>query len=218
MSATTFPRSPKVLKGALVTVASEGATPSVLAFQYNPGTLTRKLELAAVADGGPNAEVQRLMGVPVETINLEAELDATDALESGNAQAVEFGLHPQLAALEELVYPAASHTRDAQRLLDHGVLEIAPVEGPVTLFVWGARRVLPVKIIEMSVSEEQFDTNLNPIRAKVTLGLRVLSSNDLPSSHWAYSLFMAHQLGKERLANAAPTSSFGVTGATLDTE
>ena len=60
-----------------------------------------------------------------------------------------------------------------------GTLEIVPAEAPLTLFVWSKNRMLPVRITEFSITEEAFDPALNPIRAKVSLGLRVLSVNDL---------------------------------------
>ena len=81
-----------------------------------------------------------------------------------------------------------------------GRIEIAPMEAPLSLFVWSKNRVLPVRLTEFSITEEAFDVNLNPIRAKVSLGMRVLSSNDLPSTHKGASLFMAYHQQKERLA------------------
>jgi hypothetical protein len=60
--------------------------------------------------------------------------------------------------------------------------------------------VLPVRLTTFSIAEEAYDVNLNPIRAKVTLGLQVLSYNDLPLSHPGYALFLAHQVVKETMA------------------
>jgi hypothetical protein len=80
-----------------------------------------------------------------------------------------------------------------------GTIEIIPAEAPLTLFVWSAQRVLPVRITELSVTEEAFDPALNPIRAKVTLGMRVLTVDDLGFTHRGGSLFMAYVRAKERL-------------------
>ena len=92
-----------------------------------------------------------------------------------------------------------------------GTLEIIPAPAPLTLFVWGARRVVPVRITELSVTEEAFTTDLNPLRAKVSLGMRVLATNDVPRSHLAASLFMAHHQSLEQLAQTA-TGQLGALG------
>jgi hypothetical protein len=124
----------------------------------------------------------RLKGPPVETLTLEAELDATDQLEVSDRTAAEFGIHPQLAALESLVYPTSAQLLANDALAVGGTLEIAPMEAPLTLFIWSKNRIVPVRVTEFSVTEEAFDPALNPIRAKVSLGLRVLSVDDLGSA------------------------------------
>ena len=93
-----------------------------------------------------------------------------------------------------------------------GTLEIAPVTAPLTLFVWGKKRIVPVRITDFGIVEEAFDQNLNPIRAKVSLGLRVLSVNDLDFSSFGGSLFMSYQQQKERLAQLNPAGSFSTLG------
>ena len=67
-----------------------------------------------------------------------------------------------------------------------------PLEAPLTLFVWSKQRVVPVRVTELSITEEAFDVDLNPIRAKVSLGLRVLSVDDLGFDHRGGTLFMAY--------------------------
>ena len=199
---THFPRSPRLLKGALVTLDLPNPTPGVIVFQYNPDTLTRSLAAqAAGGEGGDRAEVLRLRGAPVETIRLDVELDATDRLEAAEAQAVQLGLHPQLAALETLLYPRSSVVIANTLLLALGTIEVIPPAAPFTLFIWGPRRVLPVRLTDFSVTEEAHDVHLNPIRARVSLGLRVLSYNDLPRTHPGYHLFLAHQVVKETMAH-----------------
>jgi hypothetical protein len=74
-----------------------------------------------------------------------------------------------------------------------GTLEIIPLEQPLTLFVWSRSRVVPVRITDFSVTEEAFDVQLNPIRAKVSLGLRVLSVDDLGFDTPGGHLFMSHE-------------------------
>ena len=142
----------------------------------------------------------RLTGPPVETIKLEVEIDATDQLASGNPLATSMGVYPQLSALEMLLYPKSLTVIANTILAQIGNLEIIPPEAPLTLFVWGPQRVLPVRVGNFSIVEEAYDANLNPIRARVSLGLRVLSYNDLPVTHPGYALFLAHQVGKETMA------------------
>jgi Contractile injection system tube protein len=213
---TTFPRSPKLLRGGLVLLhPTSGAILRTIALQYNPDTLTRTLQVQGTgAQGGAaRSEALRLKGPPAESIRVEAEIDATDQLEHPDTnQAGRLGLHPQLAALEMIVYPASATEQANHALAGAGTLEIAPVEAPLTLFVWSAQRILPVRLTEFTITEEAFDPNLNPIRAKVTLGLHVLSVNDLPFDHKGTSLFLVHQQQKERLAASAPAGTLGTLG------
>jgi hypothetical protein len=189
----------------------------VIALQYNPDSLTRTLQVRSTSPGGAadQADALRLKGPAVETIKLEAEIDATEVLDDpgANPDAVSLGIHPQLAALEELVEPRAGDLQTNDRLVSSGVLEVLPIEAPLTLFVWSKQRVVPVRVTDLSVTEEAFDANLNPIRAKVSIGLRVLSVDDLGFAHRGGTLFMAYLRNKETLASRAasvPVSSLGV--------
>ncbi|WP_322486844.1 hypothetical protein [Chloroflexus sp.] len=204
---TTFPRSPRLLKGALVSFDLPNPKPAVIVFQYNPDTLSRTLEAQT---GGEGADALRIKGAPVETIKLDIELDATDQLEQGAATT---GLHPQLAALEVLIYPKSALVVANTALLNAGTIEILPPQAPFTLFIWGPKRVLPVRLTEFSITEEAYDPQLNPIRANVSLGLRVLSYNDLPVANPGYHLFLAHQIVKETMAAIARTGSLDAAGA-----
>ena len=142
----------------------------------------------------------RLTGPPIETIKLDAEIDATDQLETADAQATQAGIHPLLASLEIIVYPSSAQLQANNALAQAGTLEIAPMIAPLTLFIWSKNRIGPVRLTDFSVAEEAFDPALNPIRAKVSLGMRVLSVNDLGFNVKGGSLFMAYQQQKEKLA------------------
>lgn len=216
---TGFPNSPRLLKGGIVLLdADTGAVRRVIALQYNPDSLTRTLQVQAIsADGSDRSEAMRLKGPPVETLKLEAEIDATDQLEfpEQNGVATQSGIYPQLAALETMVYPTSAQLRANDALTQAGTLEIIPMETPLALFVWSRTRILPVRVTDFGVTEEAFDAALNPTRAKVSLGLRVLSVNDVPSGHKAAELFMSYLQQKERLVTAnagAPLSALGITG------
>lgn len=216
---SSFPGSPRLLKGGIVLIdPNTSAVLRIIALQYNPDTMTRTLQIKSVgAQGGDRSEALRLTGPPTETIKLDAELDLTDQLEfpDQNPTATQLGLHPQLAALETIVYPPSSQLQSNNSLAQAGTLEIAPMEGPLTLFVWSETRILPVRLTELSVTEEAFDPALNPIRAKISLGMRVLNVDDLGFAHKGGSLYMIYQQQKERLSTMSrggTLSALGIRG------
>src|SRR5262245_43155623 len=147
---STLSTTPRLQKGALVGLDPINPLASVTVFQYNPETLTRTLtpQTAGVSGGGANApgDALRLAGPPQETIKLDVVIDATDQLEHGQATAAQLGIHPQLAALEMLLYPKSALVIANEILLRAGVIEIIPPEAPLTILVWGAKRVLPVRL------------------------------------------------------------------------
>jgi hypothetical protein len=213
---TTFPNSPKLLKGGIVLIDPEtSAVQRIISLQYNPDSLSRTLQIKGVgAEDADRSEALRLKGPPVETIKLEAEIDATDQLEfpRENQTAREFGIHPQLAALETIVYPSSGQLIANNTLAQSGSLEIAPMETPLALFVWSKTRILPVRLTDLSVTEEAFDPALNPIRAKVSLGMRVLSVDDVGFAHKAGTLFLSYLQAKEQLAAQNQGGSLNVLG------
>lgn len=198
---TSFPGSPRLMKGALVGLDILNPLASVIVFQYNPDTMTRRLQAQTLGGGeGDRTEAYRLKGAPIENISLDIEIDAVDQLEQGDGLAGTVGIYPQLSSLEMLVYPKSALVITNTALLLAGTIEVVPPVAPFTLFVWGPQRVLPVRVSEFSIVEEAFDPNLNPIRAKVSLGLRVLSYNDFSVTHPGYYVFLAHQVVKETMA------------------
>jgi hypothetical protein len=213
---TTFPGSPKVLKGGLVLIdADTGQVRRIISLQYNPDSVTRTLQVqAAGAEAGQRSEPLRFKGPAVETIKLDAEIDATDQLEfpDQNRATVENGIQPQLAVLESLANPTSAQLLRVDSDASSGTLEIAPMLAPLTLFVWGKSRIVPVRLTDFSITEEAFDPALNPIRAKVSLGLRVLSIDDLGFSSKGGSLFMSYLQTKEQLAAKAQAGSFASLG------
>lgn len=214
---TTFPGSPRVLRGAIVGIDPLDPLASVIVFQYNPESLQRSLQPQAAgtgADGGDKSEALRLKGPPVETIKVDVEIDATDQLETGGGSAESMGIYPQLSALEMLLYPKSALVIANTVLLAVGTIEVIPPTAPLTIFIWGPKRVVPVRLTELSITEEQHDTKLNPIRAKASLGLRVLSYSDLTITNPGYGVFLAHQIVKEAMAVVGSASNLGdVVGA-----
>jgi hypothetical protein len=214
-----FPNSPRVIKGGLVVLAPGGTTiRRVITLQYNPDTLSRSYQIQGVGAEGGNDRAQpfRFKGPAVESIKLDAEIDATDQLEfpDQNPVAVAAGIAPQLAALEALINPSTADLLGVDSDGQAGTLEILPPEAPMVLFIWSRNRIAPVKITEFSVTEEAFDSDLNPIRAKVSLGLRVLTTDDLGYAHRGGTLFLAYLRNREALAArlpGAPLQALGIS-------
>jgi len=214
---TASPLSPRLLKGALVSLDITSPIPQVIVFQYNPDTLTRQLKARGAQGDAAKGDATRLNGAPEETIKIDVEIDATDQLETGEGSAQTVGIYPQLSALEMLIYPKSALVIANTALMAAGLIEIAPPVGPFTLFIWGVNRILPVRVEEFSVTEEAHDPTLNPIRAKVSLGLRVLSYNDLSITNPGYYMFLAHQVLKETMAAVGTVQNLSaVTGGNVN--
>lgn len=208
---STFPGSPQLMKGAIIGLDPFNPLQSVVIFQYNPDTLTRRLVAQTAGGDADKGEALRFKGPPEESITLQVEVDATDQLETARLPATEMGIHPTLASLEMLLYPRAARVIANEALQVTGVIEVIQPEAPLTLFVWGIKRIVPVRITQFSITEEAFDTRLNPIRAKVDLALRVLNYQDLGLMSVGGALFMAHQIIKEVMATIGGVA--GLAGA-----
>lgn len=214
---TSFPNSPRLVKGGLVLVDPDSAAVQrIISLQYNPDSLTHKFQTQETgAEGAGNrVEPTRFKGPAIQTITLEADIDATDQLEfpDQHAATLEFGIQPQLALLEALLHPSAAQLRAVDAQARSGTLEIAPMLAPLLLFVWSKSRIVPVKLNEFSITEEAFDAALNPIRARLSLGLRVLSIDDLGFASKGGSLFMTYLQGKESLAGKVQPVTFATLG------
>lgn len=212
---------PKAVRSGIVVVDPERGTPQrIIVMQFNPDTLERSLtpqSAGGSADSGGGGsgdgdrnEALRLKGPAEETWKFTAEIDATDQLEI----AAPHGIHPQLAVLEMLVHPTSAQIRENSKLSKKGTIEISPIEKPLTLFTWGSKRIMPVRLTELSINESAFDVNLNPIRASLSIGMKVLSITDLPAGHLGAELYMAHLAQKERLARTVRSGGLGALGLT----
>lgn len=214
---STNPISPRLLRGAILGFDVLNPLASVIVFQYNPDTMSRRIEARAAGNGGyggfgggDRTEALRLAGPPQETISVAIEVDAADQLGGSPV-----GVHPPLAALEMLLYPKSALVIANLVLSQLGLLEIGPPEAPLTLFFWGPARVLPVRITSLNITEEQFDPLLNPTRAKVDVSMQVLSYQDLKIDNPGHWLFIAHQITKEVLAVSNVAASAVNLGASL---
>ena len=215
---TQFPGSPHLLKSGIVLIDPDtSAVRRVVVLQYNPDTLSRTLQVqGANGEGGDRSEALRLKGPPIETIKLDAEIDLIDQLSIADFDptTTQPGIYPQLAALETIIYPTSAQLQSNNSLASAGTLEVAPAATPLMLFVFGEWRILPVRLTELSITEEAFDVALNPTRAKVSLSMRVLSINDLSFDDKGGNLFMSYLRQKERFAalNQGALSALGLRG------
>lgn len=171
-------RHPNLIKAAIASVSAnaKSITPNdpIFCFQYNPQTLTRTI---SNINQDPSATTAATTSAPSELIYLTLELDATDQLEhpQNNPAIVENGLHPALAALDAVV--KGPNTKNEPKII---------------LFFWGTKRVLPVQLVDLTVVEEAFDPQLNPIRATIDLCLRVLGINELKKGSISFNLYQNH--------------------------
>ena len=211
-----FPGSPQLLKGALAVYETDarGTQPEIIVFQYNPNQVKRTLANRAAPSessnvGSAREEVRRVLGPPKETITISVELDAADQLAepSQNSIVVENGLYPVLSTLEMLLYPASIRVQEIEQLAAQGEVQLSPVDVPLLLLILGQSRVAPVMLTNFSITEEAFDQNLNPIRAKVDLGMQVLTYMELDSESLGYDAYLAYQRQKESLAQQHQSNS-----------
>jgi hypothetical protein len=193
--------SPLLRKGALLSLdATTGIPLGAIMLQYNPDSITRSLKPQSVGEEPDRSEILRLKGPPIETIKCDVEIDATDQLAASDPTTVRLGIQPQLSALELLVYPSSAVLIANEVLSLLGTIEILPMESALTVFAWSTTRITPVRITDLEITEEAFDPQLNPIRAKVSLGMRVLNVNDVGFLTPAGALYLIYQTGKEAMA------------------
>jgi hypothetical protein len=195
---SSFPMSPKVLKGGIVAYQLPELLPTIIVFQYNPDEVTRSLQPRGAAGGG-RGDANRVNGPPEETLSFAIEIDAADQLErpGENGVTLDNGLHPAIAALEGLTYPPLALVAANEVLAIAGSAFVMAEQAPLALLVWGPRRVLPVQVQSLSIKEEAFDQQLNPIRARVDLSLKVLTYRDLDITNPGYWVYMASFTQKE---------------------
>ena len=199
-----FPRSPKLRKGGLAAFRLPSLVPTIIAFQYNPNEVSRTITARGSGGAGGRGEAQRVSGPPDETLTFSVEIDATDQLEdpANNGATLLLGLHPVIAALESLLHPSFPLVALNEGLALAGIGFIAAELAPLTLLIWGAARILPVRVESLTIKEQAFDTNLNPIRVAADLTLKVQTYRDLDMTNPAYWVYMAGFAQKEVLAAA----------------
>lgn len=227
------------LRGALVEYSGQflGPLPNIVLFQFNPESISRTIRIPESAASGnsianrPRREMHAAEAPPVEEFTITAQFSAHDDLGAGGAASVVphmFGVGPQLAALEKMVYPPATPGGLVGAAIGAAVDAIgsalggagaAPatrpvprVEVPRLLFIWGPSRVLPVRIRSMTITEKQYDMLLNPIEAEVQLGLALTPDPPVTSDPIGHGAFLYTRMVKDTQAalNLAKVAEFAV--------
>jgi hypothetical protein len=183
------------MRGVLVEYGANilGPIPNIVVFQFNPDQMTRTITIPqppTSAAAQPRTETHKAAAPPAESFEMTARFSAADDLGAGGAVSVIprlFGVGPQIAALEKMVYPQTTPGGLIGAAIDaigsalSGPGKAAPAQPvprvplPHILFIWGPSRVLPVIITSMAIVEQQYDVLLNPVQAEVKIGLQVSS-------------------------------------------
>lgn len=231
-----------VLKGALVKFMPTflpAPIPDVIVFQYNPETMTHTWTQpepappATTATGAAEgSNPLAVKGLPGETFSFTIAMDANDEIADGSPPTAELaqlsGIYSRLASLEMLLYPASTGQPGLVGAVSAAVssaLSGQPSRAtssvpqsvmPVTLFIWGPGRIVPVRVTGLTITEKLYDSALNPTHAEAQLSLRVLTPAELQSASsdnkviaqlatiaYNYTLSLREALAIANLANAA---------------
>ena len=212
-----------LLKGTLIEYGTDliGPIPNVVIFQFNPESLTRSMKIPPRPTGPAGRENTQAGEKPLESISFKAQFSAADELKDNKALARKFGVGPRLAALEKMVNPSAEITGLVGAAIDAIGKAIAgggkgdpPVQAiprekyPKIIFIWGLTRVLPVVIDSMRISELEYDSLLNPIRAEVDIELTVNAVDTCSDDKLAKGALKYSTIAKEAqaIANLANTA------------
>src|SRR5262249_46519022 len=149
--------------------------------------------------------------VQLESLSFEIRLDATDKLNEGDAITEQFGIAPQLATLELMVLPKSESIfgQVLDALLPEGFSFTCTQKPPMILFIWGRKRVLPVNIDSMSITETEFSADLNPIRATVAVDLTVIEG---PNAAYMYSKILKDEMSGLHLAHLTDIKDVVIPG------
>jgi len=211
-----------LLRGALIEYGTSliGPIPNVVIFQFNPESLSRTLQIPPRPTGATQRETTQAGEKTFEKITFKAHFSAANMLDEGKVLAELFGIGPQLAALEKMVLPSAKIAGLLGAAIDAigdalgGGGDDAPAQPipretyPRILFIWGLTRVLPVTIDSMSISELEYDSILNPLRAEVDITLSVITVDDCSDDVLAKGALEYSTIAKEAqaIANLANTA------------
>lgn len=178
------------LRGAFVAYEPGGYPDRkrTIPFRFNPEGLSRQLSVeqgqggesgaeagGAAAGSAPEQGADASSGSLKEAFSVLVRVDLADRVQGADRLPVELGVLPEIAALEELLYPVES---DTEAPSDGTEPTRARPQRWTVLFVWGRKRVYPVRITGMTVNETDHNAELNPVRAEIDVSLEVLSEAD----------------------------------------
>jgi hypothetical protein len=211
-----------LLKGALVEYHSDfmGSLPNVVIFQFNPEKLERKINIPPRLTG---KEANQGETSPTEVISFLANINAADQLNNGNPLARIYGIAPQLAALEKMIYPIGIISEAISEAIDI-IGDMIPSSEkskkiyetpnprpafPSILFIWGKTRILPVVIQSLSITENHYDSQLIPINAEVNISLAVKPIENVLTDDIAFGALAYTNMNKDAqaMANMSQTVS-----------
>jgi hypothetical protein len=181
------------IKGFLIEYAL-ALPPLVLAFEFNPQSLTRTRTVTLTLGNTPatrggydfalpteTARVAQGVAVEPESFDVEILLDATDRMNADDALARELGIQPELDTLRSMVEPKTQGPGGLQTLASLGLGGSRAFQRSqcpsVLLFVWGTH-ILPVFLKSIEVAESAHLPDLTPYRATVKLSLQVIEGNN----------------------------------------
>jgi len=212
----------QTIKGALIEYGDDflGPIPNVVVFQFNPEKLTRTIEIPPRPVNATTRETSQAGEPPFERFTVEALFSAADQRNDANPVALTMGLGPQLAALEAMVYPVQTQGGVIGAVVDAigqaiASLSGAPPEQPIPrvqspkiLFSWGLARIVPVIIESLTINELQYDDQLNPVEASVSIGLAVVTpcfccDDQIGQGALNYTQMMQATMATVNLANSA---------------
>ena len=148
-----------------------------------------------------------------ESISFDIRLDASDQLNKGDPITQLLGLSPQIATLESMVSPKSDTPFGAiADLLTGGEdtghrFNSEHERPPMVLFIWGVKRVLPVNITSMNITETEFSSDLSTRRATVSVSLTVIEGKNMP---YGYTRAVRELMTTMNLANIADLTNIAI--------
>lgn len=215
MSRSGYERTPTVVPGAFVQLVEQviGFIPNIVAFQYNPATITRTLEpwnpfeVDQANRGAQSPTVQPYE--PQEKFSFTLEMHAADGMELGNPVTRVSGVASQIAALKKLTQPSQGLLGDlvasANALAGKSPGATERPSVPVVLMILGPGIIYPVRITSFSVEQKEFNPLLYPIQASVQIEVSVLTPDtfkcsDAPGAGAAVATYNFTKLQEDALA------------------
>ncbi|MDA5558503.1 CIS tube protein [Shimia sp. MMG029] len=166
--------------------------PLALVFQFNPQEISRSRTVSVKTGNAPGsrggydflspletARVAQGVEMQAESFSIDILLDATDAMQEGDAVAAKFGVQPQIDTLRSMAEPKNQGPDGVQVLSSLGLSGTRAFErqetASVLVFAWGMQ-LLPVFLTGVAQKEALHLPNLMPYRATISLTMQVIES------------------------------------------